>query len=287
MAGSALIKAVKENDFQQVYNLLESGADVHEKDETYSTALHYAVDYKCNNLNIIKLLIQQGADVHAINKIGTPLDIAVRYPKGIHAVQVLLAADANPNFIAKPGQYERQTPLHYAAVYGTSEIIKLLVKKGANPNVLDGAGNAPLHWAVSRYEVVETLLSCGAYPAIAGPSGMTPLHVLVTMGDEAENVATAELLIKKGAQVNATDKILKQTPFHLAAKDGCYRMCRCLLQHGAQPLLKDAYGKLPGQLVPEQDRPLFDSFSSGKFDTLIREPVVKKPAFHLTSCFVR
>lgn len=300
MACSALIRSVKARNFQEVFSLLESGADVNELDETYSTALHYAVDYKYNDTNIIKMLLMHGANVHSINKMGTPLDIAVRYPLGLHAVQLLLSEDANPNFISKPGQYERQTALHHAAIYGTSEILKLLLKKGANPNVLDGAGNTPLHWAVSRCEPVEALLVGGANPMLCGPSGITPLHALTTMGDEDTNVTTAELLISKGASVNAKEKLLKQTPLHYAAKEGAYKMCHCLIKHGAQMLLKDGYNKIPGELVPEKDRHLFDSFSQEPKQNAIsvpenagaalalkpRKPVeICIPDFNLRHCF--
>ncbi|TVQ82897.1 MAG: hypothetical protein EA357_08005 [Micavibrio sp.] len=287
MMQRALIAAVKANDFQQVYSLLESSADVHERDEDGMTALHHAVGTQCNNINIINLLLKSGADVHAVAKTGAPLDIAVRHPMGLHAVQALLAAGANPNFASKPGQYEKQTSLHYAAVYGTTKIIALLIKKGADPNRLDGVGNAPLHWAVSRYEAVEALLSCGARATICGPSGITPLHALVTMGDERANIATAELLIGKGASVNAADRLLKQTPLHIAAQEGAYMMCRTLIKNGAKTLLKDAYGKLPGQLVPEKDRHIFESFAAGNLDGPEADKMLlKKPDYHLRAHFL-
>ena len=54
-----------------------------------------------------------------------------------------------------------QTPLHWAAQQGHTEIAKALVGKGAFANTLDNAGRAPLYRAVehNRKAVAEYLIS--------------------------------------------------------------------------------------------------------------------------------
>lgn len=43
-----------------------------------------------------------------------------------------------------------RTPLHWAAVLGLSELVGLLLQKGADPNAADAVGATALHYAVSR-----------------------------------------------------------------------------------------------------------------------------------------
>ncbi|GAG75073.1 unnamed protein product, partial [marine sediment metagenome] len=38
------------------------------------------------------------------------------------------------------------TPLHYVAVWGGTDIAKLLIKAKATIDAKDGGGNTPLHW---------------------------------------------------------------------------------------------------------------------------------------------
>lgn len=42
-----------------------------------------------------------------------------------------------------------RTPLHWAAVLGLSEVVSLLMERGADPGVLDAVGATALHYAVS------------------------------------------------------------------------------------------------------------------------------------------
>jgi len=44
------------------------------------------------------------------------------------------------------------TPLHFAAEYGNLEVVKLLLKRGADKNLKDKYGNTPLESAKSRHQ---------------------------------------------------------------------------------------------------------------------------------------
>jgi hypothetical protein len=80
-------------------------------------------------------------------------------------------------------------PLHYASDGGPvvrawnpaaqAEMITLLIKAGAAPNVLDKSGVAPLHRAVRQRcpLAVDALLSNGAGIRLKNKSGSTPLHL--------------------------------------------------------------------------------------------------------------
>ena len=53
-----------------------------------------------------------------------------------------------------------ESPLHLAATYGHREFVELLLEHGADKNVLDRAGQKPLHWAARhRQDELLDLLS--------------------------------------------------------------------------------------------------------------------------------
>mmetsp|Transcript_39523 Transcript_39523/g.62493 ORF Transcript_39523/g.62493 Transcript_39523/m.62493 type:complete len:133 (-) Transcript_39523:69-467(-) len=69
----------------------------------------------------------------------------------------------------------KRTPMHWAADFGHTEVLKYLHSKGANCNVKDNFGITPLLAAVyeSHEEAVKFLVSIGADTNVTGPDGMT------------------------------------------------------------------------------------------------------------------
>ena len=49
-----------------------------------------------------------------------------------------------------------ETPLHFAAFFGTSEHVSLLLKYGANPNVINKGGETPLDLALENLSLAGT-----------------------------------------------------------------------------------------------------------------------------------
>ena len=76
-----LIQAVSDNDVEHVKKILSMGFDPNCGDYDHRTPLHIAVAVK--NLEIAKLLIEHGADVHAVDRFGgTPMsDAQARAPR--------------------------------------------------------------------------------------------------------------------------------------------------------------------------------------------------------------
>ena len=76
--------------------------------------------------------------------------------------------------------------LHYAAKHGRADIIRLLVRKGADPNVEAKRHNRfrPLHFAALRggVDAVTALLECGADPDPRTQEGDTPLRLATERG---------------------------------------------------------------------------------------------------------
>jgi len=70
-------------------------------------------------------------------------------------------------------QIEGRCPIHYAADYGQTEVIKYLISKGANINVLDKHGISALLAATweGHKDCVKYLLSQGADKNLKAPDG--------------------------------------------------------------------------------------------------------------------
>lgn len=49
-----------------------------------------------------------------------------------------------------------ETPLHFAAFFGTSEHVSLLLKYGANPNLINTGGETPLDLALENLSLAGT-----------------------------------------------------------------------------------------------------------------------------------
>ena len=118
------------------------------------------------------------------------------------------------------------TALHLAIQEGHTDIARLLIEKGADLNVKHSNGWTALHFAVQKghKEIVVLLLSSGAYKADKNDInarnciGETALHVAARLGREEIGDEIINLLIARGADVNAKDDI-GYTAVKLAAEN--------------------------------------------------------------------
>jgi ankyrin repeat protein len=157
-------------------------------------------------------------------------------------------------------RYSMQTLLQMVIKEGKdrhrSEMIRILLSKGADPNRIDSMGNTPLMRAVElgdengSHAVVQQLLTAGArVNERSGPWLETPLY-------RASRIADAELvnmLIANGADVLARDRH-GRTPLHAAASSPRHvseieATIRVLLRDGADPMILDRNGKRPIDLL--------------------------------------
>lgn len=90
-----------------------------------------------------------------------------------------------------------ETALFAAAATGQTDAIKLLLSKGANPNIRDRTGDTPLDSAVTgrHVEAVKLLISAGSDVNSSAGSGLTPLMYGVFSGD----LDTVRELLQHGA----------------------------------------------------------------------------------------
>jgi len=155
------------------------------------TPLHWAVI--AGRSNLVCWLINQGADVNAADPSGmTPLHKAAIFNR-TGSAEALIAAGAD---YAALGSL---MPIHLAAEEGNIDMIKCLVRHGANVNALTQGANCvtPLHMAAAkgRKEVIEFLIDNGADINASDLARKTPLTWAVEAGQEE----AAQILRNAGA----------------------------------------------------------------------------------------
>lgn len=158
--------------------LLSAGAPVNcPVTEDSSTPLHKAcAGSKPGHIAAVKLLLDGGADVHALNKWReTPLLTAANHGQA-GAVEALLAADADPCKCTDTGW----SPLSIAAYKGHDEVVRLLLEDGAPTEEDDPTLSALLQAATKGLpDTVELLLRHGADHTVTTKKGDTALSILV------------------------------------------------------------------------------------------------------------
>jgi len=128
-----LIQSAAKGDIEAVKRELSKRVDLNAKDSSGNTALMYASDK--NFINVVKLLIQNGARTNEINYSGnTALSLASFNENGLEVVKILVQSGANVNIKILP---LNRTPLMFACLKGITEIAKFLIKSGANINAVD------------------------------------------------------------------------------------------------------------------------------------------------------
>jgi ankyrin repeat protein len=220
-----LMSAAEQGSVPLVSLLLQNGADANKRGDQDETVLSWAA--RSGRVRVVDLLVRlsdtknknhalfaavEGGPLVIRNDAPAALDSVPTEPADVEeswtaTVESLLANGANIEARNEDGS----TPLTWASAFAQTDILKLLIQRGAKTNVTDKYGNTALISAAcecaeatmnSAYDVVRILLKQGANVNARNHDGRTALMMASGMIGDAR---VLQLLLDNGADPRAKD----------------------------------------------------------------------------------
>lgn len=149
----------------------------------------------------------------------------------VSSVQELLSKG---NSVNEQTKKSHATPLIFAASAGKVEVVKLLLKRGANPNLCSWGEVCPIWWATQSgsYETIRLLIESGAnvkkYPGVNSLEYPT-LQKAVVVGRSD----IVKLLVDHGIEIDFTNFLAENTALAIAVQLGRAEIAQMLIEAGA------------------------------------------------------
>lgn len=237
--GRAAIYYACERGHTPIVRILLNNATTQWFSDSTNGLLHLAA--LGNNSNTAELLLEHGYPIDAINTQGfTALNYAVMQGH-LHMTEILLRNGAVVGH-----------SLHRAAKQGDVHLLRLLVEKSDNINLLDSEGMAALDYAIDADNLhgVSILLSYGAETRRPWPQDrLGILHKAVT---QCPPLIVTALVVYAGAPINEKDAS-GQTVLDHAVLAGNWQLVKLLVRLGADSSGYYHFDDLPINLYNEGD----------------------------------
>ncbi|HDR88151.1 MAG TPA: hypothetical protein ENN63_00795 [Bacteroidetes bacterium] len=163
---SPLMQALNQSHTEMAKILLEAGADITVRGNNGATALMVAA---MNSREMTEQLLEKGADIstRSVNGTGVLTNcvmgiITGRVPAGL--AEFLISRGAEVDEVNTTDYYGGYTPLFWAVEDHHEELVRLLIRHGANVNARAANGKTPLSIAreAGYTDMVEILKTAGA-----------------------------------------------------------------------------------------------------------------------------
>jgi uncharacterized protein len=195
---ASLLEAAREGRTEEVRELIRAGADVNTATGDGMTPLHWASQHGW--AEVVDVLLESGAELNASTRLGGYTPMLLASQRG-HAdvVERLIRAGADPNISNVNGS----SALHFAAAGQQEEVVRVLLKHGASPDLRDVAWDqTPLMWAAATGAtgVVRILIEAGADPTLTSRIEDLPA---MDVADEAARALREERIRSSGQDLGA------------------------------------------------------------------------------------
>jgi ankyrin repeat protein len=165
-----IYRAAGRGDVKAVKKFLDDGHDVNRVTKYGQFVLLQAVSN--HRPAVVRLLLSRGASANRPSKgIKVPLCVALQrrfygQDRRIEISRLLLDSGANPNVVCKRSKGD--TPLTFSIRAADKEVLELLLRRGASPDVRNRSGERPLQVAAThcRSHCLPRLLVAGADPRV-------------------------------------------------------------------------------------------------------------------------
>uniref|UniRef100_A0ABD2WL77 Protein disulfide-isomerase n=1 Tax=Trichogramma kaykai TaxID=54128 RepID=A0ABD2WL77_9HYME len=218
---------------------------------------HFHVACEAGLLDIVKKFIEFGQDLHCrVPETGDSLLHLAVFHEHKKMTKFLLSKGIDPNLTNTAGLTTLHTYFHKSRRRDDAFLKNFFkINKKANRrlriNAYDESGQTPLHYALANdcsQQVMRVMLKNGANPNLASRHGSIPLHTIIRrFGNDASLVKMLLELANNNDQpinVNAQDKS-GNTALLVALNRGLERTAELLLRIGVDPNLNDNQGLTP------------------------------------------
>jgi ankyrin repeat protein len=175
----------------------------------------------------------------------------------VNDIERLLDNDLDPDTIV-----DSVPILYWAAVYNKENIVRLLLDRGADPNIQTGDSSTPI-FAADDPNIMDMLIRYGAEVNHKDIKGETMLSYLAR-STEHDAIPLIKLLVARGADVNTKDNEGK-TPLIKAVHSQENERVKLFLKLGADPNIKDNYGNKASYYIDAQPEKIILQMSEKRF----------------------